>query len=150
RPEFRPHGLASLDRRRGMSHPTVRTYAITASSGRIGNRVARGLLRAGHQVRVLGRHADRLQPLVELGAKAYVGDLRDRANLERAFTGADAALLIVRADRTARNFRRDFEDVGATYAAAARATGLPSALFVSCTGAHDDRHRGLVLVHRDV
>ncbi len=31
-----------------------------------------------------------------------------------------------------------------------RTVALPAVTFVSSTGAHDDRHRGLVLVHRDV
>lgn len=127
-----------------------RTFAITAASGRIGSRVARGLLHAGHRVRVLGRDPVRLQPLVDLGAAPHVGDTRDPAFLAQAFRGADSALLVVRADRTSRHFRRDFGDLGHAFADAARASALPAALFVSCTGAHDDRHRGLVVVHRDV
>ena len=99
---------------------------------------------------MLGRDRARLQPLVELGAEPYVGDIQDGAFLERAFRGADSALLIVRADRASRDFRREFADIGIGYAAAARAVGLPAALFLSSTGAHEDRHRGLILVHRDV
>lgn len=129
---------------------TQRTYAITTASGRIGSRVARGLLQAGHRVRALGRDAKRLEALAALGATPLVGELRDNAYLERAFDGADAALLIVRGDRASRDFRRSFADMGARYADAARATKLPAALFLSSAGAHHDRHRGLVLVHRDV
>ena len=68
---------------------------ITAATGRVGGRVARGLLKGGHGVRVLGRDRARLQPLVELGAEPYAGDIQDGAFLERAFRGADSALLIV-------------------------------------------------------
>jgi uncharacterized protein YbjT (DUF2867 family) len=127
-----------------------RSYVVTAASGRIGGRVAAGLLRAGHEVRVIGRNAARLQPLAQQGAVLFVGNLADRGILERAFAGADAALLLVPGNRASRNFRRYFTDLGATYAAAARTARLRSALFVSSLGAHTERHRGLVLVHRDV
>jgi len=79
-----------------------------------------------------------------------VGDIRDRAFLEQAFGGAHAALLVVRADRGSRDFRREFAEIGFGYGEAVRAAGVPNALFLSSTGAHHERHRGLVLVHRDV
>jgi uncharacterized protein YbjT (DUF2867 family) len=141
------NGFELVDRLLSM---TGQIFAITAATGRIGGRVARGLLEAGHEVRVLGRDRDRLQPLVEAGAKPQVGDIRDRAFLERALRGANSALLVVRANRSSRDFRREFADIGSGYAAAARAVNLPAALFLSSTGAQDDRHRGLILVHRDV
>jgi uncharacterized protein YbjT (DUF2867 family) len=127
-----------------------RTYAITGASGRIGNRVARGLLEAGHSVRAIGRDAGRLKSLVELGAEARVGDVAKRDFVVQAFEGVDAAYLLVSGDRTARDFRRSFARVGDNYANAAEATGLRKALFVSSMGAHDQKHRGLVLVHSDV
>ncbi|MCU1283157.1 MAG: epimerase [bacterium] len=127
-----------------------RIYVVTAATGRIAGAVASGLLRAGHEVRAIGRDRQKLQLLAAQGATVIAGDLADRAMLEHAFAGADAALLLVTGDRASRDFRRSFADVGASYAAAARATRLPSALFVSSLGAHAERHRGLVLVHRDV
>jgi uncharacterized protein YbjT (DUF2867 family) len=70
--------------------------------------------------------------------------------VERAFRGADAALLLVAGDRTSRDFRRGFGDVGRTFANALRANGVGAAVFISCIGAHDEKHRGLVLIHTDV
>lgn len=127
-----------------------KTYVITVATGRIGGRVARELLAAGQDVRVVGRDRARLEPLVALGAVPFAGDVRDRAFLEAAFAGADAALLVVKVDPRERNFRRTFAEVGEGYAAAARATNLGAAVFISSTGAHDDRHRGLVILHADV
>jgi uncharacterized protein YbjT (DUF2867 family) len=126
------------------------TYTVTAATGHIGRRVALGLLAAGHTVRAVGRDAARLRPLVERGAVPLVGDVRDATFVERCLTGADAAFLVVPPERGERDFRRYFGDVGRVYAEAARRTGLPAALFVSCVGAHDEKHRGLVLVHADV
>ena len=132
-----------------MNH-AKRTYVVTAANGRIGGRVARGLLQAGHTVRAIGRNPERLKLLADAGATTYQGDVRDAGFLEQAFRGADAAFLLVSASRTVRDFRRDFGDIGAHFASALRKTGVPSALFVSTIGAHDDRYRGFVLVHGDV
>lgn len=129
---------------------TKRTYVITAAGGHIGGPVARGLLRAGHRVRALGRDPDRLKPLIELGATAEVGDVSDAGFVERAFRGADAALLVVPPNPRARDFRRYFGDIGVNYANAARASSLQSAVFISCHGTHDERYRGLIMVHTDV
>jgi uncharacterized protein YbjT (DUF2867 family) len=125
-------------------------YVVTAATGRIAGAVASGLLRAGHEVRAIARDREKLQGLAAQGATVFAGNLADRAMLEHAFAGADAALLLVPGNRATRDFRRYFADVGAGYAAAARATRLPAAVFVSSLGAHAERHRGLILVHRDV
>ena len=37
-----------------------RTYVVTGATGRIGSRVARGLLDAGHHVNVIGRNLERV------------------------------------------------------------------------------------------
>jgi uncharacterized protein YbjT (DUF2867 family) len=129
---------------------TKRTYLVTCATGNVGDRAARQLLAKGHGVRVLGRDPDRLQPLVDLGATPFVGDMRDAARVTAAFDGVDAALLICKGDIGARDYRRDFARAGEAYAEAARATRLKSAIFISSLGAHDDRHRGLVVIHGDV
>ncbi|MCU1283091.1 MAG: NAD-dependent epimerase/dehydratase family protein [bacterium] len=126
------------------------TYAITISTGRIGNRIARGLLDAGHHVRVLGRDPARLADLTARGARPFVGDIRDPAFVEKAFDGADAAFLLVKVDQSEPDFLAGFERVGASYAKAAQATGLRNALFVSAMGAHDPSLDGLIGVHRAV
>ena len=127
-----------------------RTYVVTGATGRIGAQVARGLLKAGHQVRAVGRNADGLKALADLGAKPLRGDVEDAAFVDHAFSGADAALLLVAGDRMSRDFRRGYGDVGRNYAHALRTNGISAAVFNSCIGAHDEKYRGLVLVHADV
>jgi uncharacterized protein YbjT (DUF2867 family) len=126
------------------------TYAVTVSTGRIGNRVARGLLAAGHDVRAMGRDAARLRELTAQGALPFVGDIRDPVFVAKAFDGADAAFLLVKVDPGEPDFLAAFERVGASYARAAQATGLHNALFVSAMGAHDPALDGLIGVHRAV
>jgi hypothetical protein len=76
--------------------------------------------------------------------------MHDEASVMEAFRGVDAALLACKGDAAARDYRRDFALAGENYAKAAKATGLKSAVFVSSLGAHDERYRGLVLIHGDV
>ena len=70
-------------------------YAITGATGNIGSKLAAQLLAAGHAVRVIGRDAKRLAPLVSQGAKAYVGKLSDKGFLTEAFTGTDAVFAML-------------------------------------------------------
>lgn len=127
-----------------------RIYAVTGATGNIGQHVARGLLEHGHAVRALGRSRDRLAPLADLGATPFVGDMREPALVAELFRGADAALLISKGSRTARDYRGEFAAAGRNYAHAAEATGLKHAVFISSLGAHDERNRGLILMHGDV
>lgn len=126
------------------------TYVVTAATGHTGSLVAKGLLEAGHTVRVLGRDPDRMNELAERGATPMIGDVRDPAFVEVAFQGADAAYLVSLADRNSHDLRRGFADIGTNYAEAARKTGLKSAIFLSTIGTHDERNRGLILIHTDV
>jgi uncharacterized protein YbjT (DUF2867 family) len=127
-----------------------RTYTVTGATGHIGNKVARDLIRVGHTVRAMGRDKERLKPLADLGAIPFVGDWQDADFIEEAFRGADAALLMAQAHRTARDYRGAFARVGANYANAAQKTRLPSAVFISSLGVQDERNRGLILIHADV
>ncbi|MBI3596305.1 MAG: NmrA family NAD(P)-binding protein, partial [Nitrospirae bacterium] len=46
-------------------------HAITGATGNIGKLIAEALLSKGKKVRVIGRSADRLRPLVDKGAEAF-------------------------------------------------------------------------------
>src|SRR5262249_38248251 len=133
-----------------MMTKTRRVYAVTGATGRIGKRVARGLLEAGHGVHAVGRNPERLKALADLGARVVQGDLRDADFVARAVHTTDTAFLLIPGDRASRDVRRTFGDIGINCARALQREGVHSALFISTIGAHDDRYRGLVLVHGDV
>jgi len=59
---------------------------VTGATGFVGWHVARTLVERGRKVRALVRPSN---PLRELDAETVVGDLRDRASLERAIAGCD-------------------------------------------------------------
>ncbi len=66
---------------------------VYGASGVRGTPVARRLLDAGWAVRVLARSEAKAAPWRRRGAEVAVGDLADRASLERASAGVDAVFL---------------------------------------------------------
>ena len=76
-------------------------YVITGATSNTGGAVARALLAQGASVRVIGRSLDRLQPLLDRGAHAFVADPSDPAAMLEAFDGASAAWIMLQP-----NYRR--------------------------------------------
>jgi len=63
---------------------------ITGASGFVGSAVARRLLDAGHDVRVLLRPQSNRRNIDGLALEVLTGDLTDRPSLERVVVGCDA------------------------------------------------------------
>lgn len=120
-------------------------YAIAGASGHTGSIVANTLLDHGHQVRVLGRSAKKLEPFVARGAEAFVGELDDVEFLTRAFTGADAAYVLLPGDFGATDFRAFQNRLGEAIAAAIQASGVRYVVNLSSLGAHQPEGTGVVL-----
>lgn len=112
------------------------TLVITGATGNVGKVLAENLLALGHQVRVLGRDADRLAGLVTRGAQAFVGDLADGAFLRTALSGADAAYLMIPPNYTVEDFRGYQRSIAEAFREAVTATALPRAISLSSVGAH--------------
>lgn len=73
--------------------------AVVGATGRIGAKLTRTLLSAGHQVKALSRGGPALDTLVELGAEPFLGSFDTGAGeLNRFFQDADAAFLMVKTD----------------------------------------------------
>ena len=111
-------------------------YTILGATGHIGSVITRALLQKGEKVRVAGRNAARLQPLVDLGAEAVVGDQGNAEALTRALTGARAAFLMVPPSMTSPDYRAEQEQYSTALAAAAQKSGLQYAVHLSSVGAH--------------
>jgi uncharacterized protein YbjT (DUF2867 family) len=73
-------------------------YAVIGATGHTGRVVAETLLAAGKDVRVLGRDAAKLEPLVRKGGHPIVGSLDDPGMLAKAFDGVSAVYAMIPPD----------------------------------------------------
>jgi len=62
---------------------------VTGATGFIGSNVVRALLERGYEVRALTREASNRSNLAGLDVELAIGDVRERASLERALEGCD-------------------------------------------------------------
>jgi uncharacterized protein YbjT (DUF2867 family) len=76
----------------------VSMYVVIGASGHTGSEVASALLAQGKKVRVLGRNAGHLTPLVAKGAEPFAGNVTDGASMVKALAGAQAAYLMIPPD----------------------------------------------------
>ncbi len=110
-------------------------YTILGATGNIGSVISKALLAKGEKVRVVGRNAGRLQPFVQRGAEAFVGDVTDTEAMTRALTGARAAFLMIPPSMTSPDYRADQEKTSDAFSAAAKNAGLRYAVNLSSYGA---------------
>jgi uncharacterized protein YbjT (DUF2867 family) len=111
-------------------------YVITGGAGNISKPLAEKLLNAGHVVTVIGRNADHLKPLTDLGAKAAIGSVDDVSFLIKTFAGADAVYTMVPPKYDATDMKAYIGSVGKNYADAVKANTIKYVVNLSSVGAH--------------
>jgi uncharacterized protein YbjT (DUF2867 family) len=92
-PEARPRPAASK-----LEESIRLMYVITGAAGHTGSAIAKRLLAQGKKVRVVGRNTDRLSSLVSLGAEPFAADISNKEAITRAFSGAEAAYVMLPPD----------------------------------------------------
>jgi uncharacterized protein YbjT (DUF2867 family) len=110
-------------------------YVITGATGNTGHGVALKLLARGEQVRVVGRSAKRLEPLVKKGAEAFVADIADTGALTKAFSGAKGVYAMIPPDVNTPDVLAHYQRVGDALAAAIEKSGVKYAVVLSSVGA---------------
>jgi uncharacterized protein YbjT (DUF2867 family) len=75
-----------------------RMYVVTGATGHTGSVIAKRLLARGKKVRAVGRNAERLSSLVSLGAEPFAADMSNKEVTARAFSGAEAAYVMIPPD----------------------------------------------------
>jgi uncharacterized protein YbjT (DUF2867 family) len=120
-------------------------YVITGATGNTGREVAEKLLAKGEQVRVVGRNAKRLEPLVTKGAEAFVADITDTAALTKAFSGAKAVYAMIPPDWAAPDVLAHYQRVGDALATAIEKSGIKYAVVLSSVGADKPDKTGPVV-----
>jgi len=108
---------------------------ITGATGNTGSVAAEALLAKGHQVRVIGRSADKLKRFTAKGAEAFVGDVLDVPAMARAFAGATAIYAMIPPDLTQADFPGYQARVADSLALAIEQAGVRYVVSLSSVGA---------------
>lgn len=122
------------------------THTVTGATGNTGRVVAERLLAGGHRVRVVGRNAERLQPLVDQGAEAFVGSVEDADFLAKAYRGADAVYAMIPPILQSDDFVAEADRISKAHVAAVEAAGVGYVVALSSVGAHRPDGNGIVCV----
>jgi uncharacterized protein YbjT (DUF2867 family) len=110
-------------------------YVVLGATGNIGSVIATSLLLKGERVRVVGRHASRLERFVRKGAEAFTANVNDAVALTKALTGARAAYLMLPPNMTSPDYRADQERESDAIAKAVKDSALRYAVHLSSFGA---------------
>jgi len=108
---------------------------IMGATGNTGRPAVDRLLILGEKVRVLGRSAERLKPLVMAGAEARVGDPADPVFLTQAIQGTEAVSVMIPPDYQAPDVLAYYDRVGTAAEQAIRRNRIRRVTFLSSLGA---------------
>jgi len=110
-------------------------YTVLGATGHIGSVITRKLLEKGEKVRAVGRNTARLQPLVQKGAEAFIGDVADADAMARALEGVRAAFLMIPPGANSPDYKADQERASDAISSAVKASELHYAVQLSSIGA---------------
>lgn len=111
-------------------------YVITGGAGNISKPVTLALLKANHDVTVIGRNADNLKELTDAGAKAAIGSVDDLSFVTNVFQQADAVYTMVPPTYQASDWKEHIARIGQIYADAIKVSGVKFVVNLSSIGAH--------------
>ena len=118
---------------------------VTGATGRTGRRVTEVLLAKGEKVRVVGRDANKLATLVQLGAEPFVGNVEDVDSMTTGFDGASAIYLVLPEDISQQDLRAHQERVSDSYAAAVSKAHVQFVVDLSSIGAQHAKNTGPIV-----
>lgn len=125
-------------------------YVVIGATGHSGSVVSEKLLANREKVRAVGRDARKLDRLKQQGGEAFVGDVTDANAMARAFSGAEAAYLMVPPNVSSPNVLAHAERVSDSLAGAVEKNGVRYAVVLSSTGADKSDKTGPVLGLRNL
>ena len=118
---------------------------VTGATGRTGSAATKALLTKGEKVRVVGRDAKKMTPLVELGAESFVGNVENVASMTEAFKGASAVYLVLPEDIFQQDLGAHQERVSDSYAAAITNARVRFVVNLSSIGAQHAKNTGPIV-----
>jgi uncharacterized protein YbjT (DUF2867 family) len=120
-------------------------FVVLGASGHTGKVVAKNLLAAKQNVRVVARSADHLKSLVAAGAEPFIGDATSGSVLTNAFKGADSAYVLIPPNPTSSDYRAFQDQVSDAIATAVQNAGLKNVVSLSSIGADKPSGTGPVV-----
>jgi uncharacterized protein YbjT (DUF2867 family) len=111
-------------------------YVITGAAGHISKPLAEKLLKAGHDVTIIGRSAENIRSLTDMGAKAAIGSVQDVEFLKKAFAGADAVYTMSPPNYNTNDMKASIAEVEKNYVEAIKANNVKYVVNLSSIGAH--------------
>ncbi len=121
-------------------------YLITGATGNTGSVVAKGLLKQGKKVRVVARSQEKLKELASLGAETLIGDITSQSTANKAFTGVEAAYVMIPPAMTDPDFRGYQQRLTDVYGSALEAnSSVKHVVVLSSFGADKDAKTGPIL-----
>jgi uncharacterized protein YbjT (DUF2867 family) len=118
---------------------------VMGATGHTGKQITEALLKAGEQVRALGRSEKKLEELKNAGAEVLVGGTTDAAFLAKAFRGADAVYTLLPTDRRSPDYRAQQDREGEAIEKAIRESGVRYVVALSSLGADLSEGTGLIV-----
>ncbi len=115
------------------------TVLLTGATGYVGGRLLRLLEKRGHHVRALARRPEVLRPKVAASTEVVAGDVLDRASLDRALQGVEAAYYLVHSMGTDGAFEEADRQAARNFGEAAKAAGVGRIIYLGGL-ASDEEH----------
>ena len=120
-------------------------YLITGSLGHISKPVVQKLKSSGHSVTVITSNSSKVKDIQALGAIAAVGSVEDLHFLKKAFSGAQAAYLMIPPNWGLTGSWIDYQKrVIQNYIQAVKTNSIKDIIFLSSVGAHMGKETGPV------
>jgi uncharacterized protein YbjT (DUF2867 family) len=120
-------------------------YVVIGATGHTGSVVAENLLAKREKVRVIGRDERRLERFKQRGAEAFVGDVTDASAMAKAFSGAEAAYVMIPPNMSSPNVLGSQQRVTEALSAALEHNGVRHAVALSSVGADKADRTGPVV-----
>jgi uncharacterized protein YbjT (DUF2867 family) len=113
---------------------------LTGVTGKTGGASAQALLRKGVPLRAIVRNAEKAEFLKAAGVELVIGDVADKAVLEKAMTGVDKALMTLPNGEKQLDMEKQFVDV-------AKAKGVKHLVKMSSMEASPDAKSPIAKIH---
>lgn len=125
-------------------------YAVTGSTGQVGQALTRALIGRGKQVRALYRDEAKAEGLRKLGAEPFLASVEDPSKLECAFAGVEGVFVMTPPFYKSHDPRSENKLALAALAHALRASHVTKVVFLSSIGAQHEKGTGAILKLHDM